>query len=144
MLRPANTPAAIRDPMTSSASTRIAIRGDLLDFVAAPAWGVTDHATDAAAVRFRPDHWLLVDAGRIVGAQPASEPLDDRWQRHDHAGRLLLPGFIDTHVHSPQIDVIASYGTGLAHADPGDPGSAARPLSRYFIIWSTSPSSGKS
>ena len=27
--------------------------------------------------------------------------------------QLILPGFIDTHVHSPQIDVIASYGTQL-------------------------------
>ena len=25
----------------------------------------------------------------------------------------MLPGFIDTHVHSPQLDVIASYGTEL-------------------------------
>jgi guanine deaminase len=24
-----------------------------------------------------------------------------------------MPGFIDTHVHSPQLDVIASYGTEL-------------------------------
>ena len=27
--------------------------------------------------------------------------------------QLIIPGFIDTHVHSPQIDVIASYGTQL-------------------------------
>ena len=27
--------------------------------------------------------------------------------------RLIMPGFIDTHVHSPQIDVIASYGAQL-------------------------------
>src|SRR5205085_10210406 len=33
--------------------------------------------------------------------------------RQDHSGRLILPGFIDTHVHSPQLDVIASYGTEL-------------------------------
>ncbi|MDP3221724.1 MAG: guanine deaminase, partial [Rubrivivax sp.] len=30
-----------------------------------------------------------------------------------HRGRLLMPGFIDTHVHSPQIGVMASYGTEL-------------------------------
>ena len=124
--------------MSPTVSTRLAIRGDLLDFVAAPAWGVTDHATKAAAVRFRPDHWLLVEAGRIVGAHPASEPLEDGWQRHDHAGRLLLPGFIDTHVHSPQIDVIASHGAALLdwltdhtfpaelrHADPAHAHAAA-------------------
>ena len=86
---------------------RIAIHGDLLDFTGEPAWG----DTASAAVRFRPDHWLLVERGRIVAAQ--SEAPGDGWTRHDHAGRLILPGFIDTHVHSPQIDVIASYGTEL-------------------------------
>ncbi len=84
-----------------------ALRGDLLDFAATPAWG----AVDSAAVRFRADHWLLVERGRIAGVQ-AAEP-DDAWRRIDHRGRLVLPGFIDTHVHSPQIDVIASYGTEL-------------------------------
>jgi guanine deaminase len=86
----------------------LAIRADLLDFTATPAW----QSTALAGVRWRPDHWLLVgDDGRILGAQ-ADEPGPD-FQRHDHRGRLLMPGFIDTHVHGPQLDVIASYGTGL-------------------------------
>jgi guanine deaminase len=51
---------------------------------------------------------------------------------------LLLPGFIDTHVHSPQVDVIASWGTELLdwlatytfpaearHADPAFARAAA-------------------
>ncbi len=86
---------------------RYALRGDLLDFTSAPDWG----DTESAAVRFRPDHWLLVDAGRVVGAQ--AEAPDASWPRHDHRGRLVMPGFVDTHVHSPQLDVIASYGTEL-------------------------------
>ena len=86
---------------------RIAIHGDLLDFTAEPAWG----DTESAAVRWRPAHWLLAEGGRIVSVQ-ARAP-DESWQRHEHAGRLILPGFIDTHVHSPQLDVIASYGTAL-------------------------------
>ncbi len=87
--------------------SRIALRGDLLDFTATPQWG----AIESPAVRFRPDHWLLIEDGRIVGAQ--TDAPDATWEPHDHQGRLVMPGFIDTHVHSPQLDVIASYGTEL-------------------------------
>ena len=86
---------------------RFALHGDLLDFVATPAWG----DVDTPAVRFRPGHWLLVDEGRIAGV--TAEPPGEGWPRIEHGGRLVLPGFIDSHVHSPQIDVIASYGTEL-------------------------------
>jgi guanine deaminase len=92
-----------------AAATRVALRGDLLDFTATPGWG----DVDPAGVRWRPDHWLLIEAGRIVGAQPGSQPPGDDWPRREYPGRLILPGFIDTHVHSPQLDVIASYGTEL-------------------------------
>ena len=92
---------------SNAAQARIALRGDLLDFSAEPAWG----DVESPAVRYRPDHWLLIDDGKIAGVQ-AEEP-DASWQRHDHRGRLVLPGFIDTHVHMPQLDVIASYGTEL-------------------------------
>ncbi|WP_128000866.1 guanine deaminase [Piscinibacter defluvii] len=86
---------------------KLALRGDLLDFTAEPAWG----DTESPAVRFRPGHWLLVDDGRIVAVQ--AEAPGPEWVRDDQAGRLILPGFIDTHVHSPQLDVIGSYGTEL-------------------------------
>jgi guanine deaminase len=88
---------------------RLALRGDLLDFTSAPEWG----AVDATAVRFRPDHWLLIEHGSITGAQPGTQTPDATWDKREHRGRLILPGFIDTHVHSPQLDVIASYGTEL-------------------------------
>jgi guanine deaminase len=91
----------------ATGSTRLALRGDLLDFTAAPAWG----DVESAAVRFRPDHWLLIEDGRITGAQ--LEAPDPSWARQDHKGKLILPGFIDTHVHMPQLEVIASYGTEL-------------------------------
>jgi guanine deaminase len=86
---------------------RWALRGDLLDFTGAPAWG----DTESPAVRFDRDHWLLIEDGRIVGRQ-ASTP-DDTWVLRDHTGQLVLPGFIDTHVHCPQLEVIGSYGTEL-------------------------------
>ena len=113
-------------------AARVAIRGDLLDFRAEPAWG----DVDSPAVRFRPDHWLLAEGGRIVAVQADVPP--EGWPRHDHAGCLVLPGFVDTHVHSPQIDVVASYGSELLdwltthtfpaearHADPAHAAAAA-------------------
>ena len=110
-----------------------AILADLLDFTADP--GLADRFS--TAVRWRPAHWLLIDAaGRIQAVQPEA-PGDD-WQKLDHSGRLLMPGFIDTHVHSPQLDVIASWGTELLdwlntytfpaearHADPAFARAAA-------------------
>jgi guanine deaminase len=85
-----------------------AIRADLLDFTGTPSWGTPS----LQGVRFRPDHWLLIDEhGRIAGVQTEAPGPD--WQRHDHTGRLLMPGFIDTHVHAPQLDVIGSWGASL-------------------------------
>jgi guanine deaminase len=87
--------------------TKLAIRSDLLDITADPGFG----GVETSKVRFDADCWLMIHNGRIVGrsrAEPGSE-----WQRHDWRGKLLTPGFIDSHVHSPQLDVIASYGTQL-------------------------------
>ena len=66
---------------------------------------------DSTAVRYRPGHWLLIEGSTIVGAQAAAP--DVTWRRIDHAGKLVLPGFIDTHVHSAQLDVIGSWGAQL-------------------------------
>jgi guanine deaminase len=110
-----SSPAALPLPARPAEPRRLALCGDLLDFVADPGWAAAS-AEVPAAVRWRPDHWLLIEDGRIQGALPGGEgdpgPGPD-WQRIDHRGQLLLPGFIDTHVHSPQLDVIASYGTEL-------------------------------
>ncbi|MGQ3053607.1 MAG: guanine deaminase [Roseateles sp.] len=95
-----------QEKLTDSAR-RWALRGDLLDFTGAPVWG----ETDSPAVRFDRDHWLLIEDGRIVGRQAAAP--DESWPRKDHAGQLVMPGFIDTHVHCPQLEVIGSYGTEL-------------------------------
>lgn len=90
-------------------STRLALRGDLLDFTGPPDWS----DLEPSQVRWRPDHWLLIEDGRIHAVRKGSSPPDASWTRVDHRGKLILPGFIDTHVHMPQLDVIASHGTGL-------------------------------
>ncbi|WP_308295933.1 guanine deaminase [Streptomyces sp. ISL-96] len=54
--------------------------------------------------------------GTVTYAGPASD-LPERLRRGartiDHRGRLIVPGFVDTHIHAAQVDVIASYGKQL-------------------------------
>ena len=78
--------------MNTAPPTRIALRGDLLDFTGTPEWG----AVDSSAVRFRADHWLLIENGRIQGAQPGDQLPDASWNQHDYRGKLLLPGALST------------------------------------------------
>lgn len=119
---------------------RLALRADLLDFVDQVPLEDPVAAMACGAVRFRPDHWLLIENGRITGAQ--TEDPGPGWQRVDHRGHLILPGFIDTHVHSAQIDVIGAWGTRLLdwlqdHTYPAEQRMAnpahARAVSRMFV-----------
>ena len=107
---PAGFPAALAaGPLEgpAPAGERFALRADLLDFTAEPA--LDDPASPA--VRWRPAHWLLVERGRIAAVQRDDPP--EGWPRLDRPGALVLPGFIDTHVHSAQLDVIGAWGTQL-------------------------------
>ena len=88
---------------------RLALRGDILHLLGDPGWG----EDGGEAVRFEPDGWLLVEDGRVLSVQPADAPPDASWTREDWRGHLVLPGFIDPHVHAPQLDVIASFGAPL-------------------------------
>src|SRR5574343_184822 len=110
---------------------RLALLGDLLDFTAEPA--LDDPASPG--LRWRPDHWLLIENGRIAAVQP-DEP-DASWPKERHPGRLILPGFIDTHVHSAQIDVLGAWGTELldwleTHTFPAE-ARMAEPAHARFI-----------
>ncbi|MBB4845879.1 guanine deaminase [Paucibacter oligotrophus] len=100
--------AAASTPSVSPTS-RLALRGDLLDFVAQAEWG----ELETSALRFQPDHWLLIENGRVQGTQAQAPDAAEGWDLQDFSGRLILPGFIDSHVHCPQLDVIASYGAEL-------------------------------
>jgi guanine deaminase len=57
---------------------------------------------------------LLVRDGRVQVVGAASDvPGDGDTQVVDHGRRLIIPGFIDTHVHCPQTDIIAAGGSNL-------------------------------
>jgi len=97
--------------MTTTALPPTALRGRLLSFLAAP-----KGAGDAASYRYIPDGVVVVEAGRIARVGPAAEvlPALPAGTAVDHyPDELILPGFIDAHLHFPQTQVIASYGAQL-------------------------------
>jgi len=121
-------------------TTRRAIRGRLLSFKGDPA-----EVGAAASHTLIEDGALVVEDGRIaargeardlLGRLPAGTPVDD------HTGCLILPGLIDTHIHFPQTQVIASYGaqlldwlqkyTFVEEQRFKDPAHAAR-IARFFL-----------
>ena len=87
-----------------------AIRGRLLTFRDDPA------QAGAAACRYIEDGLLLIADGVISERGEAQELLAGLGPETvvDHyPDDLVLPGFIDTHIHYPQTQVIASYGAQL-------------------------------
>ncbi|CAN7363427.1 guanine deaminase [Phenylobacterium sp. LjRoot225] len=71
-------------------------------------------AGDAARIH-HPDGLLVVEDGLIVAAGPfeAVAPRFPGLAVQHFPGKLIVPGFVDTHTHYPQIDRIASYGHQL-------------------------------
>src|ERR1700754_4161574 len=90
-------------------------RGAVLDTPESPFAG--------GALRSSSDEGLVVHDGVIV----ARGPFDSVRPAHPHEtavaldGGLLLPGFVDTHVHFPQVRVIGGIGAPVFGLRPGPP-----------------------
>ena len=88
------------------------LRGRLLSFNTAPAG-----AEDTDAYVYEEDGALLLIDGKIAAGgsyQSVRTRLPDGdIEEVDHRPHLLLPGFIDTHLHFPQVQVIASWADQL-------------------------------
>jgi guanine deaminase len=71
---------------------------------------------DHAAYAYEEDGGVLMQGGKIVAAGAYAD-VEKRAgadaRRIDHRPHLILPGFIDAHVHYPQLQVLASYGAEL-------------------------------
>ncbi len=88
---------------------RRAWRASLLRFVADP--GAAD-----AGYEYFPDGLMVVGGGRVAAFGPAEVLLRELPRDIpviDRRGCLLMPGFIDNHIHFPQVDVIGSGGRAL-------------------------------
>lgn len=117
-------------------SRRRAYRGDFLHCVGDP-------TIDAEALRLHADHVLVVEDGVQHALMPwASYVPHHEVELHAWPGKLIVPGFVDTHIHFPQVDVIASHGAQLldwlerytfpAEARFADP-AVARAQAEFFI-----------
>lgn len=86
------------------------LRGRTLTFLRWP-----ETATDLAACRYEEDGALLIRDGKIASAGAYADVVKQAGDAKvvDHRPHLLLPGFIDAHVHFPQMQIIASYGAEL-------------------------------
>ncbi|MCH7829133.1 MAG: guanine deaminase [Proteobacteria bacterium] len=90
---------------------RQAFRAAVLHCLADPG-----EASDATAVEYFDDGLLIIEDGFVIAAGDASRLLaqcGDDVRLHEFPGKLIVPGFIDCHVHFPQLDIIASYGEQL-------------------------------
>ena len=88
-----------------------AFRGSILHCLAAPG----PHA-DESAVEFLQDGLLVIEDGAVTQLAAAGDLLPSLAEDidvEDLSGKLIVPGFIDCHVHYSQIDIIASYGEQL-------------------------------
>jgi guanine deaminase len=86
-----------------------AYRAGLLHFHADPAFAGDAHA-------WHEDGLLVVENGRVKAAGDYAAlvaTLPPGVSPHDYRGQLITPGFIDTHLHFPQTDMIASPAPGL-------------------------------
>lgn len=87
------------------------IRGRLLSFRRAP-----QSLTDTESYSYESDGALLVTDGKIAASgdyATVKAKAADGVEEIDHRPYLILPGFIDTHMHFPQMQVIASYAANL-------------------------------
>jgi guanine deaminase len=95
--------------MSTAPHTVQAYRASLLHFHADPAFAEN-------AYSWFEDGLLVVEDGRVKAAGDYAElvsTLPDGLLPHDYRGQIITPGFIDTHLHYPQTDMIASPAPGL-------------------------------
>jgi guanine deaminase len=115
-----------------------AYRASILHFVADPT-----RAGDKSYEYFQ-DGSLVIEDGHVKAVGSYTE-LSQKYRNVewvDRRGRLIMPGFVDTHIHYPQTEMIAAYGEQLlewlnTYTFPTERKYAsytyARQQSRFFI-----------
>jgi len=92
-------------------SDKKAFRAEILHCLGDPG----EYATAQKTEHYE-DGLLIVEDGLVAGlgnAEALLPGLADDTELIDHRGKLIVPGFIDCHVHFSQVDIVASYGEQL-------------------------------
>jgi guanine deaminase len=97
--------------MSSSAQTTI-VRGRFLDIQSL----VQQAQQIAEQVRYLEDGVLISENGKIkwFGTWQDAQPhLPEKVEIQHYPEQLIVPGFIDTHIHYPQTEMVGAYGEQL-------------------------------
>lgn len=124
--------------MTAPSAVAI-LQGQTLSFRADPF-----QVGPEASVDYESDGAVALEHGKIIAVGPRGDVVA-RYPGaivESYPGDLIMAGFVDCHVHYPQIDIIASYGEQLlewlekytfpAEAKFGDAAHAERAANRYL------------
>jgi guanine deaminase len=97
--------------LQDQASTR-ALRGPMIHFLSDPS-----KTSPQTAVQYWEDGLLYVKEGKVQAAGPATELLSQLPSGIPLTvvgkDQLIIPGFIDTHIHMPQTEMVGAYGEQL-------------------------------
>lgn len=94
--------------MNNNETTK-AFRASILHFTGDPAFSDQAH-------NWHEDGLLVIADGRVQAAgdyDQLKDTLPEGTLVREYRGKIIMPGFIDTHIHYPQTDMIASPAPGL-------------------------------
>ncbi|MEQ1900870.1 MAG: guanine deaminase [Devosia sp.] len=84
------------------------LRGRVLSFVEEP-----QGVDDAASYRYIEDGAVVIGGGKIIMVGEFNPKAAAHHEVIDHRPNLIMAGFIDPHIHFPQMQVIGSYAANL-------------------------------
>jgi guanine deaminase len=91
-------------------STKLILCADLLDLIDDPSVNGKD------SVRFEKEGALVIADGKIIDRGNKEDMLarhGDSATVKEYHNKIIVPGFIDTHIHLPQTEMVAAYGEQL-------------------------------
>jgi guanine deaminase len=113
------------------------LRGRVLTFIEEP-----QSLDDSASYRYIEDGAVVIRDGKIIMIGPFRPEAAAHHKVVDHRPNLIMAGFIDPHIHFPQMQVIGSYAANLLEwlntytfveeQKFAEPGHARRIASRFF------------